>query len=110
MFLKLITVSNVCWQATDLGYVGGGKQRPPGGGFHQHCGEMYDTLEGNMNRGNMHSMMQLGSPDSGLCNDTLRPILSHDFAAGGSAFQMPTANGSATTLSDQLGKLLVWRE
>ena len=80
----------------------------PGGGYHQHSGgDMSVNLGGSLNSGNMHSMMQLGSPDSGLCNDTLRPILSHDFAACGSAFQMPTANGSATTLSDQLGKLLV---
>lgn len=42
----------------------------------------------------------LGSPDSGLCTDHLRPILSHDYS---SAFMPPGGTGGPAPLSDQLG-------
>lgn len=42
----------------------------------------------------------LGSPDSGLCTDHVRPILSHDYS---SAFMPPGTTSSSASLSDQFG-------
>lgn len=47
--------------------------------------------------GGHNHMGMLGSPDSGLCNDSMRPILSNDFA-----LSTPFASAGVAA-SDQLG-------